>query len=191
MLSKIYKIILITIIIISLSLLFFESVGILTGKVTQTTPSEITVNKFIAMGFSTELQAGIVFNDINFLPADNVDANKNYDVNNRTQYYVTVSNDSNSAMDLCIRADSNLENPALDIIGIANETYSHSLISNETNPSLLNETSLAFGYVLAGDNIPIGGQNNLRFWLDVPAGQAPGTYNNSIYFKGTTFGAGC
>jgi len=112
MLSKIYKIILITIIIISLSLLFFESVGILTGKVTQTTPSEITVNKFIAMGFSTELQAGIVFNDINFLPADNVDANKNYDVNNRTQYYVTVSNDSNSAMDLCIRADSNLENTA-------------------------------------------------------------------------------
>jgi len=94
-------------------------------------------------------------------------------------------------MDLCLKADSDLLNPALDIIGLGNETYSHSIISNETLPSLLNETSLTLNYVLAGNNIPLGGQNNLRFWLDVIAGQATGTYNNSIYFKGIASGDGC
>jgi len=189
--TKIYRIILIVVLIISLILLGYESLGFLTGRATVSTTSDITINKFIAMTFSTELQNGIVFEEINFLPANNTNANKNYNVDNKTDYYVIVSNDSNSQMDLCLKADSDLLNPALDIIGLGNETYSHSIISNETLPSLLNETSLTLNYVLAGNNIPLGGQNNLRFWLDVIAGQATGTYNNSIYFKGIASGDGC
>jgi len=189
--NEYYRYALVIVLIISLLLLGFENINMLTGKVTLSTSSDITINSFIAMAFSSELQAGIIFEEINFLPADNVTAQKNYDAENKTEYYVIVSNDSNSEMDLCMKAAGNLLNAGLDVIGIGNESYSSSLESNETLPSLLNETSFSFVYDLAGGDIPIGGQNNLRFWLDVPAGQASGTYNNSIYFKGIISGLGC
>ena len=188
---KYYRVILVIVLIISLLLLGFESIGALTGKATVSTPSEVSVISFIAMTFSTDLQDGIVFEEINFLPAENVSADKNYNSTNETEYYVLVSSNSNSEMDLCIRAGGDLLNPSLDAIGIGNETYSHSLLSNVSLPSLSEDTSLTLSYVPSGNNIPLGGKNNLRFWLDVPAGQAPGTYNNSIYFKGMRSGDGC
>lgn len=188
---KYYRLILVTILVVSLLLLGIESIGSLTGKATVATPSKITVNKYISMSFSNELESGVIFEDINFLPANNVNADKNYNLTNQTEYYVMVANDANSEMDLCIRATSDLTNFGMDKIGIGNETYSYSLKNNETLPNLLNETGLTFGYAPAGTNIPLGGQNNIRFWLDVPAGQAPGTYNNSLYFKGMATGEDC
>lgn len=188
---KYYRVILIMILSISLLMLGIESIGVLTGKATTTTPSEVIVNKFISMGFSSDLTDGIIFEEINFLPANNINASSNYNSMNQTEYFVVVSVDTNSEMDLCIKADSDLTNPGLDIIGIGNESYSSSINSTIDLPSIVNETSLSFVYTTVGESIPTGGRSNLRFWLDVPAGQAPGTYNNSIFFKGITSGDGC
>lgn len=189
--NKTKRIILIVILITSLLLIGFENIGVLTGKAISTTSSDVTINQFIAMSFSADLQNGIVFEEINFLPSINTDAEKNYDINNKTGYYVIISSDGSSQMDLCIKTSGDLFTPTFDSIAKENETYSYSINSNETLPSILNETSLTFEYVTAGSNMPPGTQNNLRFWLDVPEGQAQGTYSNLIYLRGVTSGDGC
>lgn len=187
-----YRAILIAILTVSVLLIGFESAYAITGKATLSTESNVTINKFISISFSDELADKILFEEVNFLPAVNVNATGNYNVTtNMTEYYVLVANDSNSGIDLCIRADSDLTNSDLDVIGIGNESYAHSIASNATFPSVFNETALTLVYAVAGENIPIGGQNNLRFWLDVPTGQASGVYNNSIFFKGISSGGGC
>lgn len=186
-----YSFFLLMVLFVSLGLIVFQE-GTINGRATQISfSSNVTISQSLAIAFSSDLNGGIIFDDVHILPATNVNAGHNYDgVNNGTKYYVLVSPDGNTDVDLCIKADGDLLSEASDVLGLGNETYSSALSTNLTSPSLT-ETPLTLNYVKVGSTIPIGNSSYIRFWLDVPAGQAAGTYNNSVYFKGNSVGLGC
>jgi len=193
MVKSTYRTVLIIVLVVSLGMLFFENASALTGKVTQgSTSSEVTIQSYLSIQMSPNLTAGIVFNDVAALPATNVNATENYNgTSNSTLYYINVSTDSNSAVDFCLNADGGMFNAGLDEIGLGNETYSTNTTTSDANTPALTETSMTTGFIKNANNIAIGSSNYYRFWLDVPAGQATGTYNNSVSFKGVTTGNAC
>ena len=95
----------------------------------ETTISNVSISKFLSISLSTNLTGGIIFGSINTLPAVNENASHNYDGVNTTapspgsSMFVNVSTDSNTAIDVCIKANADLDNGAGDVIGIGNETY--------------------------------------------------------------------
>lgn len=190
--SKIYRLCFGIIIFLCLILITFENIGGLHAKVAFTdVPSNVTIAKSFALQFSSGLSEGILFGDINFLPATNVNASHNYDgTSNSSNLFINVSSDGNTAVDFCIRGVSNLMNVGGDEIGLGNETYSHYNLSNFTHP-IFDEISLTPIYLKSGENIPLGGVNYWRFWLDVPLGQPSGDYNNTVFFKGVENGFSC
>ncbi len=162
------------------------------AKVTSTdVSSNVSIAKSLAIKFSTGLSEGIIFGDVNILPAIDVNASHNYDgFGNASTFYINVSEDGNIPVDFCIRADYGLSTVGGDVIGLGNETYSHYNLSNITHPTT-NDVSLSQVYAKSGLNIPLGGTNYWRFWLDIPAGQASGDYNNTVYFKAIETGEDC
>jgi len=191
----IYRGFLILLIFLCLILLILQSVNSLSGFFVAETPSNVTVNKYLSITFSSNLSEGIFFGTVSSLPAVNQNATHNYDKNfpnqNQTDYYINVSEDSNTNVDFCVKADGNLVNPANDTIKLGNETYSNFSSSNSSIPSVGDEISVTTSYLKSGENIIIGGANYYRFWLDVPIGQPSGSYNNTILFKGIQTGFGC
>ncbi len=176
---------LIIIIILCASLLLFGG-ALLTGYATHgSTPSNVSVSRYIAISFGTGLSQGIQFGTVSFLPATNVNASHNYDgLLNSTTYMIFVSNDSNSDVDFCIKANHGLQDPSLDVIGLGNETYSAYNKTNITYPRLASKISMTTSYVKAQSNIAIGNSSYWRFWLDIPASQPAGNYNNTVSFEG-------
>lgn len=186
--------ILIFVIVIALALLFFENASAITGNATDVgTTSNVTISSYLAIEMSSNLSAGIYFGNVDALPAVDINATENYNnTNNGTLYYVNVSTDSNTPVDFCIMANSAMETVAADEIGLGNETYAFSnTTTNGTIPSLGSQTAFTLSYVDAGDAVPVGGEIYYRFWLDVPAGQATGDYNNSVLFRGINAGSSC
>ncbi|MDA3836765.1 MAG: hypothetical protein PF542_04030 [Nanoarchaeota archaeon] len=191
---RVYRFLLIFIFIFCLVLIGFENFNVITGNTVSTfsAASNVTVLKLIAVSFSSDLTDGIVFESVHVLPAENISAVNNYNgTGNSSEYYLLVSSDGNIDVDLCIMADKALETIGADVIGLANETYSTSIGSDINNPDLVNETPLNLTYTKALNGIPRGQNGYVRFWLDIPAGQATGTYYNSIYFKAIGSGLGC
>ena len=166
----------------------------ITGYATEeSTVSNVTIQKYLSIDLSTNLSEGILFGSIN-PDSTNANATHNYDgTSSGSSMYVNVSDDSNTAVDFCIKSNDDLKTSGADIIGIANETYADNVTTTDAdNPSLSNEVSLnKTDYIEAGTNISIGNQSYFRFWLDVPSGQASGDYNNTITFKGIETGTGC
>ena len=76
-------------------------------------------------------------------------------------------------------------------IGIGNETYANYTATNVTLPALGSEVALTTSYIKTGPNIAAGSRDFYRFWLDVPAGTASGTYNNTLTFKGVATSGAC
>jgi len=194
----VYNILLIFIIFISLVFVVIQNFviiqgNILTGKtIEESAVSNVSINKYLAISFSGNLSEGIFFGSIYSLPALNINATQNYGGSiNGTEYYINVSTDSNSNVDFCIKASGNMQNLASDAIGLDNETYSHYDLTNSSVPEISSDTPLTISYVQSGSNIPIGGANYYRFWLDIPAGQPSGDYNNTISFKGVEYGTSC
>jgi len=184
--------VLILIIVLCLLLIVFDNLLISANVTEGDTVSNVTVQKYLAISFSTNLSSGIVFGTVNLLPVTNINATHNYDDgSDGTTFYTIVSNDSNANADFCIRANSSLTSVSADEIGLGNETYSNSTNSNMTLPSVADEVSLTTSYVKAGNNIIVGSNNYFRFWLDIPAAQPSGDYNNTVYFKGVQTGVSC
>src|SRR3989338_3120584 len=48
---------------------------------------------------------------------------------------------------------------------------------------LISQKEINTSYVKGESNIFPGNSNYYRFWLDIPAAQAAGTYNNTVTFK--------
>lgn len=188
-----YNFLLIFIMFVSLLLFGIENANI-HGQVTNLDiSSNVSLQKSLSISFSDSLYSGIEFGEVNFLPAYDVNAIGNYNItDNSTNYYVLVSEDGNVAVDLCVMANSGLISSVGDEIGVGNETYSVNLnFSNYSLPSLSSEIPFSLDYVRAGDTIPIGNKLFFRFFLDVPAGQPAGSYNNSIFFKGVSEASSC
>ena len=164
---------------------------------TSTTTANVTISVFFAIDMSTNLSIGIEFGNLSTLPATNENASHNYDGDNSTvggdgtSFHVNVSSDSNTAVDFCIKADDDMKTSGGDVLTAGNESWNNNTDNNFSLPSLASETALTLSYVQAGASVAIGGTNNYRFWLDVPAGQASGNYNNTVSFKGVSAGGSC
>lgn len=192
--NKVYRGILIILLVVSLGLLFVSNVSSITGHATESsTTSQVTIRQYLAINPSANLTAGIIFEDIETLPMINDNATANYaGPNSGSLYYINISTDSNTNVTFCIKASGNLLNPALDAIGLGNETYASNVTTSDLNtPDVLNEIPFTASYVESSTNIGIGQASYWRFWLDVPAGQATGTYNNTVSFKAINLGASC
>lgn len=166
-------------------------IGFATEK---TTVSNVTISKAFSIDMSTNLSEGILFGGSVTPDSTDVNASHNYDgVSSGSSMYINVSEDSNTAVDFCIRSNDDLKTSAEDIIGIGNESYANNVTTTDADsPSLSDEVPLSkTAYVKAGNNISIGSQSYFRFWLDVPAGQASGDYNNTISFKGVEIDTSC
>jgi len=183
----------ILIITICLLLLIFENLGGLTGNILEgSTYSNVSVSKYLSIEFSPSLSDGIQFGNVSLLPATDINATHNYDGGSSgSNFYISVSPDSNSAVDFCIKSNTGLTSSALDVIGLGNETYSNFRTSNLTNPLLGAQTALTTNYTLSSTAVPIGSSEYWRFWLDIPSSQASGDYNNTISFNGIVTGTSC
>ena len=164
----------------------------LTGYATSgSTVSNVTITSYLSISMSANLQEGILFGSVDTLPALNISASHNYDGgSSASTMFINVSTDSNTAVDFCIKANAGLQTSGAEI-GIGNETYSNSTSTNSTVPAIANNVSLTTGYVKNGANVAQGNSNYYRFWLNIPAAQAPGTYNNSVSFKGVATTVAC
>ena len=187
------SVILFVLMIFFLSLAAINNSNIHGNAVILDVSSNVSITKSLAVSFSSDLADGIHFGNVNFLPATNVNASENYNGSlNATLYFVEVSSDGNTPVDLCLRAGSDLVSTGADRLGYNNESYSSFVgISNETSPDVSFENPMSLVSTLVESSVPLGERIYLRFWLDVPSGQASGSYNNSIYFNGIGEGIGC
>jgi len=189
----------------NISLLFFSALLVIsifmltfsgykmTGHVTSgSTVSNVTIVNYLSISMSDNLSSGILFGSVDTLPATNVNATHNYDgAVSASSMSMSVSSDSNVNVDFCIKANEDLKNSGTDIIGIGNETYANSTSSDISSPAIADKIALTTGYVKSGINIAKGTSNYYRIWLSIPAAQAPGTYNNTIFFEGVATGGAC
>jgi len=191
-LSENFDKILVFVVALSFFLFFFQTFA-LTGHATEgTTVSNVSISKYLAVSFGANLSSGIQFGTVNTLPATNINATHNYDgASSGTTYTIDVSTDGNTNVDFCTKANTGLTDPALDVIGLGNETYSADNSTTVSIPALANETSLTTGYVKAQSFTQPGNSSYWRFWLDIPAAQPSGDYNNTVYFKGVVSGLSC
>ncbi|MEK6925947.1 MAG: hypothetical protein AABW50_01570 [Nanoarchaeota archaeon] len=168
-----------------------------TGYATEaTTTSNVTISTYFAVEMSANLTNGIQFGSISTLPAADQNATHNYDGVNTTpngtgtSMWMNVSSDSNTNVSFCIKADA-LNTSGGDVIGLANETYHNATSTNSTLPMNGSQLGLTTSYVSAGPNIAVNSRNFYRFWLDVPAATASGTYDNIVSLKGVAVGGAC
>lgn len=182
--------------LISIIMLLVQNIEIkTTGFATTegTTISNVTISKFLSIAMSDNLSAGIFFGSVSSLPAVNVNASGNNNSIGNSTFFLNVSTDSNTPVDFCIKANSNLYDPTGgNTLGVGNESYSNSTMVNISEmPSAAQEVKFTTGYVAAGQNVSVGNVTYYRFYLDVPVGTPSGTYNNTINFKGIQAGTAC
>jgi hypothetical protein len=155
-----------------------------------------TIAEFFAINASTNLSAnGIVFN-ITSLPTNASNATANYinvPTNNGTDMYLTVESDSNVNVDFCIKANTSLFTSGGSIINISNYTFANATNTNISFPGIDAQRVLREGpnFGNASFNRAPLQSDFYRFWLNVSAGQAAGTYVNQINFKGVRQGVSC
>ncbi len=163
-----------------------------------TTISNVTISSYLSISMSTNLSDGILFGNISALPAADVNASHNYDGIPEGAYnsslFVNVSTDSNVNVDFCLQADADFkEDAGGTLLLVGNETYGNSSTTNDVaepaGPS--GSTQLTTSYVKTQPNVAPGYVAYYRFWLDIPAAQPAGDYNNTVTFKGIKTGDSC
>ena len=190
--NRLYNIALSILLIVSLGLLIIENSRVTGNMIEGTTWSNVTIAKYLSIAFSSSLASGIDFGNVQSLPLVNVNGSHNYDGSgNATNYYIEVSPDSNTAVDFCVVASGDLQTSALDTLGLSNESYAASSTSDSATPALASEVTLTTGYVKAISSVATNSSAYWRFWLDVPAAQPTGSYNNTVSFKGISTGGSC
>jgi len=104
-----------------------------------------------------------------------------------SEYYVNVSVTGGTA-DLYMKANDDLRTSGADVLDLGNETYSY----NSTNSSVPGETKTSLTKNFAdnkiGDSLTGDVVVYLKFFLSAPAGQAAGSYNNTLFFKAVEHG---
>ena len=157
-----------------------------------TTSSNVTISNYVAVGLSTNLSTGILFGEIDPNTLNN-NATHNYDgVATATTYYVDVSSDSNINIDMCIKDNTHLTRTAGGVIANGNYTWADNATANSVAMSPANSYVMPTAYHRTNvTDIAPGSNDYFRFWLDVPGGQTPGSYNNTVYFKGIVTAGSC
>jgi len=165
----------------------------------QSTSSNATVNNYVAIALSTNLSTGIEFGSLDPDTGNN-NATGNYDAGpegdggthvRNSSYYIVVSTDSNSNVDFCIKDETALNTSGDDWLLNGNYTWNDNSTSNTTED---NSTDHHFTLDYVPTNVTAvtpGSQNFFKFYLDIPASQPAGVYNNTVYIKGIVTGASC
>jgi len=175
----------------SLVMIMFSGLKI-TGLVTSSTTSNVTVSKSFAIALSTNLSEGIKFGNLSTVTEANATSNNDLNVTlNTTGYFINVSTDATINVDICIKANSDMTSSDADVIGLANETYSNATTNSGTVPAISQEVSLTTSGVKAGQDLSPGDDDFFRFWLNISSTVPTGDYNNTITFEGLETGTAC
>ncbi len=178
------------VIILLSSAMLVRSVSTPTGHAISTTTSEVVISNYVSLSLSSNLTNGINFGSISSLPAIYHNATVNY-APNASAYYITISNDSNRPVDFCVKA-SLMNSSGGDSILLGNYTWKDADNTNLTTPTPAGGyKNMSTMYIKGRTNVAAGTSNFYRFWLNVSASQAPGTYNNTVYLQGVPTGTGC
>ena len=158
----------------------------------ETTKSNVTITKQVAISISGNLTAGVTFGSAN--PGAS-DINATYNFNgttdptwgNQTLYWITIDTTTNTNLDICTKSNANLTSGSY-FIPDAGYTWASSITNNYTLPIYPPTTAYTSDFTydtsnLVADDIS-SGTYYMRFALDIPAGQQSGTYNNTLYFRG-------
>lgn len=187
--------------LILISFLLSSYVSLAATSEEETTGSNVTVTKQVAISKSNNLTAGIIFGP----PSDSgcgtngcdpgsnyLNATGNFNSTNQAQIWLTMDSTTNTPIDICIK-----DNEALKVGStsntIANTEYhwndSTTNIGNTANPlyPATTDISTTYQYADAFNDTPSGTTTPFyfRFSLDIPSSTKAGTYNNTVYFKAT------
>jgi len=153
------------------------------------TTFEIANEAAISIDFSENLSSSVRWT-LETLPITNLSADGNNGDDGITSYYINISA-INTKIDMYMKASGDLFNDGGDILGLGNETYLNSTTTSDSIPgpstSGVELTTSYAKYV----RVAIGGVNYQRFWLDIPASQPAGDYNNSVSFELVQSGQAC
>ena len=154
--------------------------------------SEANITAWFSVALSDDLNNGIEFEGASSGDAD-VNASDNYNgTDSETLLFLALSEDSNIDADTCINA-SNMVSQYHDVLSIGNMTYTYSY--NETNltvpEGVESSTAMTTTITKTQTNIVPGARAYYRFWIDVPAKQPGGTYNNTVAFRTVQAGSAC
>jgi hypothetical protein len=149
------------------------------------------IQYYYSIALSSGLADGVTFN-LSGIPFGRMYFNttENYNLTNNTLLWITLSTDSNSNVDLCTEALSDLVN-GTSIIGASNITWSNSTLSTIAEPALANARRFSLSYQKEHANLSIGNNSYLRLWVDIPFAQPAGFYNNTLDFKAIKVNDAC
>jgi hypothetical protein len=148
----------------------------------KTTSSNVTVNVYVSISLTTDFSNGVEFSSLD-PGTDNTAATTcaSHGCN------ISVSGDSNVAVDILMKANANLTRfpPGGEMIGWWNYTWNSTDGTEAWNQPgwELNITSYdnRTAYKV-GDSVAASGKRSWQAWLDIPSAQTAGTYNNTLYF---------
>ena len=146
----------------------------------QNTSSDANVSYYVAIGMSTELMNGIHFGNVEPDSTEN-NASQNFNASSMTEYWIAVSPDGNTAVNISIK-DNAVLTSSLDTIPNTGYYYNASETNDGDNPFVAS-TAMTTSYVQAIADVSNGTNAYFRFWLDVPASTAAGNYNNTVFFQ--------
>jgi len=161
----------------------------MTGFEVKTANTTVVIQSYVSISKSDNLSQGINFGQISSLPTVMQNATLNYNATDQTEYYISVSNDSNVNVDFCMKADA-LNTTGGSEIPLFNYKWNSSTATNMTKPAP-NGTSMAIAYGAVRSGMTHPSNLYFRFWLNISASQAPGTYNNTVFFQGVPTGDPC
>jgi hypothetical protein len=183
----------------------------------ESTSSNITVSKSVAISKSDNLTAGIQFGGLDYSGdmaidkydigcssngcdpgTNNVNASANFNYTNvnmnGTNYWIKVDTTTNSGIDLCLKANAALAAGG-NTIALTNYHYSNATSSTNTTPTYPASTDMTTSYVYVFSDVAPDTSNErllyFRFNLNIPSNAVAGTYNNTIYFKATENSSSC
>ena len=150
----------------------------------KSTSSNVTVNVYVSMGLSTAFDSGVEFGNLDPASSDN-----NATTCNALGCNLTISSDTNIAVDIVMKVDANLTRyPNAETIPALNYTWNSTAgTSLQMLPgNVLNTTGYDYRTEFkVGDSVSAGGVRSWQAWLDIPGSQTAGTYNNTLFFCAT------
>ncbi len=167
----------------SIVLLFIENSSI-TGHAIESTVSSVTIQQYYAISMSGNLSDGIGFGTSNSTASTDINATANHLDSDGSAYYMEVSSDSNSPVTFTVEADGPMNTSGGEEIGLGNESYYHAASTDLAIPAVASAISFTTSPQAAGTSVGVGDKVYYRFWLDIPAAVAVGTYNNTISVTG-------
>jgi hypothetical protein len=191
--SDFFTFVLGAVLLFSIVMITVQNFNTFTGYATGlNTKSNVSISKYLSISASPNISDAIDFGIVNALPATNVNASHDYDgAAGATTYWINTSVDSNTNIDFCIGANGDMMSGA-DRLRLGNETYANATSTSISVPALASQVAFSnTSYILSGQNVTKGAPNYYRFWLDIPASQASGDYNNTVYFKAVATATSC